>query len=391
MSSPRSSNRNGNPKICFLTSVHDPENIRIFHKEAISLSAAGYDVTIVAPGEMNRQAGPIRIKAVPPPRQRLDRMTKTVWNIYRAGLSEGALVYHFHDPELIPVGLLLKARGKRVVYDVHEDVPRDILDKFWIPTWLRRLVAILSGLFELSAARRMDGIVAATPSIARRFTKAHTVTVRNYPLLNELDIRTEVNYCDRPLLFAYVGGITEVRGVRQIVQALSLLPPSLGARCDLAGAFDPPELEQEISKMPGWPFVRFLRWQSRQGVAGVLSRARAGLLVLHPTEGFLESLPVKLFEYMTAGLPVIASDFPVWREIIDPAGCGILVDPLDPRAIADAMIWILEHPKEAEGMGRRGAEAVQSTYNWSAEEKTLLGLYASFFKVDEATERLSRD
>ena len=103
-----------------------------------------------------------------------------------------------------------------------------------------------------------------------------------------------------------------------------------------------------------------------------------GLVVLHPTRNYLDALPVKMFEYMAAGLPVIASDFPLWRKIIDGAGCGLLVDPLDPQAIAEAIDWVLAHPEEAEAMGRRGREAVEAIYNWERESETLVNLYKQF-------------
>jgi glycosyltransferase involved in cell wall biosynthesis len=110
-------------------------------------------------------------------------------------------------------------------------------------------------------------------------------------------------------------------------------------------------------------------------VQTLLSKVRAGLVTLHPTPAYLEAYPVKMFEYMAAGLPVIASDFPLWRSIITKEQCGLLVDPLDPKALAKAMRWVLENPVEAEAMGRRGREAVLTTYNWDAEAAKLKVLY----------------
>src|SRR5215472_9096281 len=168
-------------RICFLTSVHAPFDIRIFHKEAQSLAKKGYSVTIVVPyGEDCEQHG-VKIKAVPIPRTRPERMTSTLWHLFRAGMGTGASVFHFHDPELIPIGMLLKVLGKRVVYDVHEDVPADILDKDWIAPLIRVPISKVVGWTEALAASYFDAIVAATPAIANSFSAKRTVTVQNFP------------------------------------------------------------------------------------------------------------------------------------------------------------------------------------------------------------------
>jgi len=109
----------------------------------------------------------------------------------------------------------------------------------------------------------------------------------------------------------------------------------------------------------------------------MLGASKVGLVVLQPVSNMGEALPVKLFEYMSAGIPVVASDFPLWRSIVEEANCGILVDPEDPVAIANAMQWVYDHPEEAEAMGRQGREAILSTYNWSNEEEKLFALYST--------------
>src|SRR6266571_2425883 len=174
---------NGSRKVCVLTSVHSPEDVRIFHKEAVSLAAAGYEVTIVAPHPNDISLGAVQVKSVPLPKARSDRMLRTVWSVFQAGRREAAFAYHLHDPELLPVGLLLKLSGRRVIYDVHEDVPRDILDKDWIPRWLRKPIAMLAGFIEIAAASKFDAVVAATPSIARRFPPEKTCVLQNFSIL----------------------------------------------------------------------------------------------------------------------------------------------------------------------------------------------------------------
>ena len=306
-------------------------------------------------------------------------MTRTVWEVYRMAVGLGASVYHFHDAELIPVGLLLKLKGKRVVYDVHEDLPRDILDKDWISPVLAGLMATAGAATEAIGGLLFDGIIAATPTIATRFPRRKTLTVQNFPQLTFREANGARLYRNRRPIAAFVGGITRHRGAQEMVVAMSKLPKSSDARLVMAGLFDPPDLEHELRSLPGWSQVEYRGWQPRAEIDDLLNESRLGLVLFHPFQNYMEAQPNKLFEYMSAGIPVIASDFPIWREIVGTIGCGTLVNPLDARAIADAIQWIFDHPREAEEMGRRGAAAVRSKYNWPNEEHKLLGLYARLF------------
>jgi len=362
-------------KVVHITSVHPSFDTRIFHKECKTLAANGYEVIFIVPSESDAVLGGVRIRAVSKPASRGERMTATVRNVYRAAMAEDADIYHFHDPELIPIGIWLKLKKKLVVYDVHEDLPLAILSKPWVPLIFRRVLSILATLTESAAGKHFDGIVSATPSIATRFVKSKTVTVQNFPILGELLSSDLKPYAERPSNIVFVGGITARRGVREMVDAVGRLPESLDARLDLVGDFRPAALEREVSRMHGWRRVNFYGWQTRTQLAKLFGRARMGLVVLYPEMNHLDAYPVKLFEYMSAGLPVIASDFPLWRQIVSDAGCGFLVNPLDSVAIAKAIQWLLENPVEAEAMGKRGHAAVCKSFNWDQEATKLLGLY----------------
>jgi glycosyltransferase involved in cell wall biosynthesis len=167
---------------------------------------------------------------------------------------------------------------------------------------------------------------------------------------------------------------------------MGLLPEGLQTRLRLVGSWDTPELPVALSKIPGWDRVTFAGPLGRVEVAAELQKAYAGLVILHPEPNYLASQPVKLFEYMCAGIPVIVSDFPVCREIVDGAKCGILVNPLDPAETARAVEFLLTHPEEAAEMGRRGYQAVRERYSWANEEKTLLRFYSDLFPHGPAYE-----
>ena len=362
-------------KVCHMTSVHEIWDERIFLKQCRSLARAGYAVVLVAPHDKDERIEGIQIRAIRRARNRGERMTTAVWAAFRKALRENAELYHFHDAELLPAGLLLRACGKRVVYDVHEDYAGSLLFRSWIPSLLRRLIATVFGLFEQSAAPFLDGIVAATPSIASKFSPKKTVTLRNYPILDEFKLEVPVPYASRPNSAGYIGGLSMVRGVHEMLSAVGLVHERFGVRLEIAGLFSPADLQEAAEANPGWKRVHFCGWTARSHVAGILGRVRMGLLLFHPVPNHIAAQPNKLFEYMSAGLPIIASDFPLWREIVAGAGCGLLVDPLDPAAIAQAMAWILDHADEAEAMGKKGQKAVRERYNWEAESVQLMEFY----------------
>ncbi|MGB7446908.1 MAG: glycosyltransferase family 4 protein, partial [Dethiobacteria bacterium] len=356
--------------------VHTPLDIRIFQKEAKALVQEGYDVSLIAQHERDEIVGGVKIIAIPKSKNRFTRFFGLTWKAFYNAFRQKADVYHFHDPELIPCGVLLKILNKgRVVYDVHEDLPKQIFNKYWIPGGLRKLVAWCSQLAEAIGAFFFDRIVAATPKIAERFPTGKTVVVQNYPRLDELVMENTIPYKQRPPYVVYVGGISRARGIEEMVEAVGLLPEKLKVRLVLAGSFSPAALEKELKQRPEWRQVDFWGWQSREGIKKILSEARIGLVILHPTPNYLDSYPTKMFEYMSTGIPVVASDFPLWRKIVEKTGCGLLVDPLKPEEIAQAIQWLLENPDEAQAMGERGREAVHSQYNWSIEEKKLLQMY----------------
>ena len=367
------------PKVVHLTSVHSALDPRIFYKECRSLARAGFEVTVVGPCVQDMVSHEVQIKAIPPSQSRIERMTRTVWRVYREALKQQADIYHFHDPELLFVGLALRAHGKAVIYDIHEDVPKDVMSKEYLPLWSRRLISVFAEKVETSCAGHFSALVIVTPSIAHRFGKVHKsiAIVRNYPYHRDIVVPEDGSpWNARRESVAYIGNISEQRGIRQMIAAMDLLPTDLPATLELVGNRVPDGLAPgEIEKAPGWQRVRHYGILDQPSTFKVLHQVRAGVVLFQPVPNHIEAMPQKMFEYMGAGLPVIASDFPLWRHILGDTGCGIFVNPTDPKAIAKAIEYVLRHPEEAEEMGKRGRAAVIERYNWDSQAKELVKLY----------------
>ena len=363
--------------ILHLTTVHPRSDTRILIKEAQALAThlPHKVLLMVADGKGDVNEGHGRVSIHDLGRLdggRLHRASIGPWRAFSAIRRLRPALVHFHDPELIPLGVFLKVIGYKVVYDVHEDVPRQILSKHYLPRTFRNSIAWVMSAAEWFGAKAFDAMVPATPKIADRFPASKTVTVHNFPIATELVCPSPIPYDERPPCFVYTGVIATIRGIVETVRACSNIP---GARLDLAGTFSPHGFVNTLRALPGWASVNYHGEVSRQQIAHLLGGARAGLVLHHPVPNEIDAQPIKMFEYMSAGLPIIASDFPLLRRIIEGAGCGLMADPLSPKAIEEAMRWILAHPTEAEAMGRRGRQAVEQTYNWDAEAAKLIGLY----------------
>jgi len=364
-----------------ITSVHRRDDTRVLLKECRSLAAAGHDVTlIVADGRGDQQSGDVIIRDVGAPWRRAFRPVVSTWRVLRAARRLDADIVHVHDAELLPISWWLSVLGRRVVFDAHEDLPAQILTKPYFGPRRRRLLARIAGWVEWLLCRRLNAVVAATPQIAEKFRSINdrVVVVNNYPLLGELGCG-EGWTSPRPSV-AYLGGMSEIRGIRELIAAMELVDPSIDLV--LIGSFADHELEAEMQGQPGWARVQARGHLDRDGVRDALAECFAGLVTFHPAPNHVNAQPNKMFEYMAAGIAVIASDFPAWREVIVGSGAGLCVDPLDPAAIATAINALAADPATAETMGQAGRQLVETTHNWANEETKLLALYDDLLADD---------
>lgn len=364
--------------ILHISTVHPRDDSRIRSKELNSLAAAfpGKVAFFVQDGLGNDMCSThgVRIVDTGPRLPRLRRIVVGGARMFRAVIAARPTIVHFHDPELLPWALLLKLWGIKIVYDVHEDVPQQVKHTPGLNRFARKILPPFVTIAEWVGAKILDGIVVPTPTIGDRFPPRKTALVRNFPLLDELHTPAARPMQDRPKQFAYVGYISVVRNIFGMMKAVAQMPDP-DVRLRLVGSFALMETELQAKALPEWSRVTFDGWASREGVASAMADARAGLVLLLPIEHEMLTYPIKLFEYMAAGIPIIASDFPVWREFVEEAGCGLVVDPQDSDAVVAAMQWILSNPEQAQDMGLRGRKAVEEKLNWEREAETLVAFY----------------
>jgi glycosyltransferase involved in cell wall biosynthesis len=369
-------------KIVHLTSAHPRNDTRIFIKQCRTLAAHGYEVTlVVADGKGDERREGVTIVDVGRLPGRLKRAFTTSRRVADKAVELDADLYQLHDPELLLAGLRLKRLGKKVIFDSHEDFPAQLLGKPYLGAVSRRLAASTFSLLERYACARFDGMIAATPTIREKFLKINpnTVDVNNYPMVGELD--SAGSWDDKQGEVCYVGAIASIRGIREVIRAGEFLQSS--ARLNLVGTFPEPAVEAEVKASPGWRRVNAHGFLDRHGVREVMKRSLAGIVSFHPLPNHLDSLPTKMFEYMSSGIPVIASDFPLWREIIEGNRCGICVDPLDPKAIAAAIDYLVTNPDAARTMGENGRKAVLEKYNWTVQANKLTAFYGALSHVEQ--------
>ena len=360
--------------VCHLTSAHPSDDIRIFHKECCSLAENGFKVTLITAHSVEFDTKGVHVISVPRKgKGRFRRMLTTTRSVYKKALEVDADIYHFHDPELLPYGLKLRKKGKIVVYDAHEDLPKQVMDKPWIPAIFRGIVSQLINRYELYVAKQLSGVISVTETICDRFriVNSNVQMVANYPLFHEVEQLSEMDNVKVPGQICYVGNLFPKRGVLELVDALNYTDANLV----LAGKFSTQEFEDQVKANSGWNKVNYLGHLDRQQVMEILATSQVGMVTLHPTKSYLEALPIKMFEYMSAGIPVIASDFPIWRSIIDKESCGVCVDPLNPKAIGEAINNLICNAVSAQQMGINGFNAFNSHYNWNAEKDKLIKFY----------------
>ncbi len=363
----------GKIKVCHITNVHASDDARIFHKECVSLAAAGYEVALVAPGESREDKGVRVIGCGEKPTSRVKRATSFAKKIVKTALELDCDVYHLHDPELLLYAKRIKRRGKLVVFDSHEDY---FFEKDYLPKPLRKIVSRAYLAYESNIMKSLDGLICCYRKTRERLEPKCKLCemIYNFPLKTP-PVERETRSDDR-FIIGYAGGVDGFWNHERILEALRDEPNVLYRVAGRCGD----EYLAKLRATPGWDKVEFLgKIPFREVQSRIYGEANLGVALLgyipecNGKEGNMSN--TKLFEIMNAGLPVLATDFDLWKDVVVANRCGLCVNPYDVDAIRDAIRYFRSHPDETAEMGRNARKAIEEKYNWNVDEAKLLKFY----------------
>jgi len=361
-------------KVCIITTVHQPFDTRVFHKEAKSLAKV-HEVVLVAPDEerADKEVDGVRVITIKKPKSKLLHPV-TMWRVFKAGFKQDCDVYHCHEPSSLFVSAVLKVlKRKRLIYDAHEYYPSLIAENSLFPDFVRPLVRFLADIEERIPIRFADVVITVDEILALKYRKHHNnvYIISNYPRL-ELFKPDDLNSENGGII--YVGGLSRDRGIYQMIEVANKTNVKLICVGNFTDELNKKEITDFLEENPSKNVV-FAGHLSHPKVVEYINMSRLGLILHQPIPRYIHAVSIKLFEYMACGKPVVASNFPEIAKVVKEADCGILVDPTDVDEIVDAILYLLEHPEEAKRMGKNGRRAVEEKYSWDKMEEKLLELY----------------
>ena len=360
--------------VIHLTSAHNRYDTRIFLKECQTISKSKFEVFLFVSDfkedEKTNNLNIINLNTLKTS-SRLLKIISFYINFLKRVNSYQPDIIHFHDPELIILGFILKLKGFTVIFDIHESTHLQILQKSYIPNIFKISLSFAYFKVERFFSKKYDALIAATPYISKSFNGVNDniETINNYPLLDDLLFTLKAKTTSNEII--YFGGINKIRGIIPLINAIE----STTFKLNLIGNFLEKNLKSELEKLPGWKNVIYHGFCGRKKINEIISRSSIGIVTFHDAPNHINAQPNKLFEYMSCGLPIVGSNFPLWKEIIEGNNCGICVNPSDSTEILSAIKDIMSDPNKILEFGQNGRKAIETKYNWEIEGEKLINLY----------------
>ncbi len=358
-------------KICHISTVHNVFDDRIFHKECVSLAKAGFDVTLIVKHSQDEIIDGVKICALPNKSSRSYRLLLQFIALSKA-IKINAKAYHFHDPELIFIGLFLRLIGKKVIYDVHEDYPSQILTKEWIKyKIIRSASSKLIALLESICGAVLNKTIVVSNSIGSRFPSKSVVLIRNMPILAFIDKEKPKSIQKTSNIVIYTGGLTRIRGIFELVEAMNYTLSN--TKLWLLGAWEDDNYQKECINSTGWKKTEDIGLIPFGEHYQYIKAADIGIVTFLPVPNHINAMPNKPFEYISCEKPIVMSNFPLWKSLFE--GVAIFCDPSNPKEIALKIDELVSDDVLRINMGRKGRENVEANYSWEAESIRLIEMY----------------
>ena len=366
-------------RVCHITSVHDTTDTRIFYKECVSLADNNFEVHLIGPNAVEGLEERVtRHSVTNDSKSRFYRATVVAFKVLRKALNVKAKVYHFHDPELIWVGTILRCFGKKVVFDIHENIRSQIRNKDWLP--MKNTISKIYFLCDWWASKLFYLVLADTSyeHMYKKISKNYII-LENFPKIDNL---RKFSILDRSQLdngILYVGVVSEQRGIIEIIESLQLLDAqNVNFFFHCVGPIDD-QFKDMIDSNESYRKIKHK--MKLYGPLPIYDAyelslvSKVGLSILHPIGNYIDSLSTKIFEYMSVGLPFIVSNFELYKFVKE-ENLGILVDPLSAEDIAREITSIFSNPERSEQISRHALKLVNDRYTWRSQEQKLLAFYS---------------
>ena len=351
-------------KIFVLTTVHPLNDVRVFVKQISSFIDSGYEVICLTKRSklkldsrithIQLSLGSIRIFRII-----LGNILSLCYCI-----RHKANIYLIHDPEGLLVGYVLQVYLKKsVVYDMHENVPAQILSKQWIPVVFRNLVSKVFSFLEKLLLKNIPVIFAERSYVnVYSYVKKYEL-IQNYPIISVLrNIKPAL--CNSEVFrVCYMGRVSHQRGFDVMIRSVEEMR-NLGFRIEfhIIG-----ESDFNIGKFKHRDNYFYGRLDSLSGF-GIVKSCDVGFALLKNKPNYIDSLPTKMLEYLALDTVPVVSNFPFYISIIDKLNYGYYCDPNSVNAVVKILKFQLENRFKDE---KKWSVLVNLSYTWEIEYNKL--------------------